>query len=34
MDTEAVAQFRRLQALVRSVRNARAEYKVRKVCLM
>ena len=28
MDAEAIAQFRKLQALVRAIRNARAEYKV------
>ena len=28
VDVEAIAQFRKLQALVRAIRNARAEYKV------
>jgi len=30
VDTEAIAQFRKLQALVRAIRNARAEYRVRR----
>jgi hypothetical protein len=28
VDVEAIAQFRKLQALVSAIRNARAEYKV------
>jgi len=31
VDAEAIAQFRKLQALVRAIRNARAEYKVGRV---